>query len=564
MRPATGVPKALAAAAGTWLLGAAICTAAIPLSSQPVWTSSDPSYGTGGAFGDIDGDGRTDLATGNGNDMEWDRNKVYMNQGGALEAAASWTSADTGQFSHISLGDVDNDGDLDLAVSFLGLGAVVGPARIYLNGGDSLYREPWWTSSDTYNSFDCDFGDYDNDGDLDLAVAAGDAYYSTESPARVYENSGGSFGALPDWTSTDSIPGDAVRWCDIDRDGRLDLVYGQRNKISIFMNGPGGLGPAAVQTLTRGVGWVLRLSLADIDRDGYPDLAAASNGQMYDPNSFRIFRNAGGAFDTLACWTSGTANEYSSCVSFGDADGDGWPDLAVGGWWEPIEVYRNNGGTMETAAGWSWSDGSQVVESLVWGDVDNSHLTTAEDTASGDGAQKLWQLRRSPVQALLQVAVGGAPLPPSGYCYGLLGGWVSLKDAPPPGSGNVVFRYAHSSAPDLAMINWAGYNQLFGNTTPAGAAGQRPAAVAGRAGLSVHPNPCRTEATVLFESPVPGPVTIGIYDIAGRLVHRERLPAVACGRRTAVWRPGHSPAGTYLVRAENAGGAVAARLVLVK
>jgi hypothetical protein len=536
----------------------------IPLSSSPVWTSSDPSYGTGGAFGDVDGDGWLDLATGDGNDMAWDRNKVYRNQNGSLETAASWTSADTGQFSHVSLGDVDGDGDLDMAVSFLGLGSIIGPSRIYLNLGDTLGRQPWWTSADSYNSFDCDFGDYDNDGDLDLAVAAGDAYYGTKSPARVYENSGGSLGTMPAWTSADSTPGDAARWCDIDDDGRLDLVYGQRGRVSVFRNGAGGLEASASQVLTQGVGWVLRLSLDDIDGDGDPDLALASNGQIGDPNSFRIFRNNDGAFDTLACWTAGSTDDYSSCVSFGDADGDAWPDLAVGGWWEPVRVYRNDAGNLGASPEWTWSNGNQVVESLVWGDVDGSHVVEASDTVSGDGWRTLWRLARRPLHSFVRASVGGAALPDTDFCYGLLGGWVSLKQAPPPGSGNVILRYRYSKAPDLAMIDWAGSNRLFGNTTPSGVSGREPLTATPGPSLSVRPNPCRAWATVELEAGAPGPVSVSIFDVTGRMVHRHIRQAGGPGRQAFIWHPRGAAAGVYLVRAETTRGAQTARLVLVK
>ena len=85
-------------------------------------------------------------------------------------------------------GDWDSDGDLDLAVAVDGA-----PNRVYLNDGGTLFA--FWSSSEWDATNAVAWGDWDGDGDLDLAVG-------NAGPNRVYENTGGWL--LLAWTSNES------------------------------------------------------------------------------------------------------------------------------------------------------------------------------------------------------------------------------------------------------------------------------------------------------------------------------------------------------------------------
>lgn len=549
------------------LLGlAGLCLAQVPLPSSPDWTSSDNDFSTGGAFADINGDGRLDLCVSNGNDMANDRNAVYLNSGGALETVASWRSQDRGMFGHCYAGDVDNDGRPDLAVACLGPDSSASRlvARLYRNCGTVLDSAPVWRAADRHSSFDCCLGDFDLDGDLDLAISTGDAYRGERDAPVIYRNSGGSFDTLPCWTGAVDTAADAIRFCDIDNDGDLDLFLGQRRKVTMYRNNGGALD--SIPSWSARAGWVLRLAFGDYDRDGWPDLAVASNGQLGDENGVRVFRNLAGQLDTTACRFLLGNEDRTSCVAWGDVDGDGFPELAAGGWWEPLVVFENDSGTLGNSPAWTWYGGQLVCETVAWADVDNSHLDSRSDRFSGDGTRRLFSFSRTPVQFLDSVLVEGAAVPPAGWCWDPLGGWLSFAEPPPPGTENVTLHYRHSEQLDLCVTNWeqAPGNHLFLNNSPSAVTG--PPGPPRLARLDARPNPFTGTTTISLQPAGGGPERVAIHDAAGRLVRVLAVSRVPSAAGSVQWDgrddTGHHLApGAYFVTAV---GSRPARLVLTR
>ncbi|RLE32484.1 MAG: hypothetical protein DRJ61_09330, partial [Acidobacteria bacterium] len=106
-----------------------------------------------------------------------------------LLTTAAWTSAESDWARSVAWGDWDGDGDLDLAV-----GNEPQPNRVYENTGGALSSA--WISADSDSTFSVAWGDWDGDGDLDLAAG------NFAGPNRVYENTGGALSSA--WTSADS------------------------------------------------------------------------------------------------------------------------------------------------------------------------------------------------------------------------------------------------------------------------------------------------------------------------------------------------------------------------
>jgi hypothetical protein len=158
-------------------------------------------------------------------------NRVYANTGGDLTLA--WSSIELDDTFSVAWGDWDGDGDLDLAA-----GNSNAPNRVYENAGGDLTLA--WSSTLAEPTYSVSWGDFDGDGDLDLAVG------NFNEPNRVYANTSGSLS--PVWVSTHVQDTIAVAWGDFDGDGDLDLAEANwltdpaiRLHSNGFLNRPGGL-----------------------------------------------------------------------------------------------------------------------------------------------------------------------------------------------------------------------------------------------------------------------------------------------------------------------------------
>jgi len=181
-------------------------------------------------FADLDGDDDPDLYVGNFLDTSTEtptkqRNYLYFNQGNfrftelqrgdAVESLALTYGT--------SAADADNDGDLDLFVTNIGTGD---QNRLYLNDGDGNLHlhEAGFSTPISTPSKGHTWGDFDLDGDVDVAIASGtegtehvrNALYLNDGAANFVAVSGEEF-------VTNSHISAGIAWADIDSDGDLDL-----------------------------------------------------------------------------------------------------------------------------------------------------------------------------------------------------------------------------------------------------------------------------------------------------------------------------------------------------
>ena len=191
--------------------------------------------GTGGdgrscVFADFDGDGDPDLYVGNFVDTSTEppsrqRNFLYFNQGNfSFTEIQSGDAVESRALSYgTSAADADNDGDLDLFVTNIGKDD---QNQLYLNDGDGTFHlhEAGLSTPVSTPSKGHTWGDFDLDGDLDIAIANG-----TEGTEHIHNELYLNNGAADFTATTDgdfvahSFISAGIAWADIDKDGDLDL-----------------------------------------------------------------------------------------------------------------------------------------------------------------------------------------------------------------------------------------------------------------------------------------------------------------------------------------------------
>jgi hypothetical protein len=266
-------------------------------------------------------------------------------------------------------GDYDNDGDLDLAVS-LGTGEV----RLYRSDAGvltSVGPEVDLPQAGAYELRGLSWGDYDADGDIDLLGGA----TSRDRLTRVFRNDRGRFvDVAADIGLT--IPGRSARqtnWVDYDNDGDLDVYAADRAGDNRLFRNDGGTftrvfadgGPTDPRP-TVGACWL------DVDNDGDLDLYLANQSGATDA----MWRNDGTSFTDVAPALGMTGpkrrpDEGGVGCAVGDYDNDGDLDIFAPNYGHNL-LYRNNGNGTFTEVGEALGVGVENHGVAAdWGDIDN-------------------------------------------------------------------------------------------------------------------------------------------------------------------------------------------------
>jgi len=169
------------------------------------------------SFADYNNDGYTDILIAGFGTTEYVA-KIYKNNGDTTFTETGIVLPGTIKCSY-EWGDYDNDGDLDIFITGLdGSGNLI--SKLYKNNRDETFTE-------TPNFFtgawlgDAAWGDYDSDGDLDLLLSG--FTFTNDRIAQLYSNNGdGTFTKL-DSTGLVGVSHSSSIWADYDNDGDLDV-----------------------------------------------------------------------------------------------------------------------------------------------------------------------------------------------------------------------------------------------------------------------------------------------------------------------------------------------------
>ena len=280
------------------------------------------------------------------------------------------------QFGAAAWGDYDNDGKLDLLISGYtnspGYPTLAVPtSQVWRNLGDGMFTNinaalPGVGFSSVA------WGDFDNDGYLDILLAGRTISGYT---AGVWRNLGGGV-----FTNIQvALPGVAycsVGWGDYDNDGRLDILLtgytGSKYLTQVWRNLGSGVF-AKINTTMPGIGYGAA-AWGDFDGDGFLDilLTGATTNSPYFPVT-QIWRNVGNG--TFTNMPASLPSLFNSSAAWGDYDNDGWLDVLVAGAPTnspnaPIaQVWRNGGDSTFTNAVVGLS--GLEAGSVAWGDFDN-------------------------------------------------------------------------------------------------------------------------------------------------------------------------------------------------
>jgi hypothetical protein len=280
--------------------------------------------GSGAAFVDYDGDGDLDIYLPTGNRalpqprvVQEPRNRLFRQEsdGRFTDVTAASGLGDGGYGMGVALGDVDNDGWVDLYLTNFG------PDRLYRNRGDGTFEDVtraakievggWSTSAAVF--------DYDRDGHLDIYVAR---YVSFDPGKECFDSAG-----RPDYCGPREFP------------AQTDVL--------LHNNGDGTFSDASeaatIASIARaGLGVVCE----DLDDDGWPDVYVANDGypnQLWVNQGNGVFRDE--ALVLGVAYNLAGEAEAGMGVVAADLDNSGTSDLFMTHLAEETNtLYRNLGG----------------------------------------------------------------------------------------------------------------------------------------------------------------------------------------------------------------------------
>ena len=177
------------------------------------------------AWSDFDNDGDLDIIIA-GNSSAGPITKIYRNDNGIFNDINAGLPG-LGQ-SSVAWGDYDNDGFLDILLTgYTSLGPV---SRIYHNNGNSTFTEQSGINLTGVYNGSVAWGDYDNDGDLDILLTGQLDASANSLISKIYRNDSNDLFTEQTAISLVGVQYNSVAWGDYDNDGDLDILLTGRDK----------------------------------------------------------------------------------------------------------------------------------------------------------------------------------------------------------------------------------------------------------------------------------------------------------------------------------------------
>lgn len=310
---------------------------------------SDLPLVTAAALGDYDNDNDLDIFTGS---IYFNESKVRQNNNNDFTSTTDISLASLANGS-AAWGDYNNDGNLDLLITGHD-GRGNGYSKVYRNNANGSFTEIAASLAGVSNS-SAAWGDYDNDSDLDIILAG---WNGSSWITKIYRNDGG-FG-VSGWNFTDinfaSWPEtyNSAAWGDYDNDGDLDVLLTGPNVSTgstVYRND--GNDRFTDIRLSLPMLWDSSAAWGDYDNDGDLDILLTGWDLASRTTMSKIYSNNGdSSFTAISAPITGISK---GSAAWGDYDNDGDLDILLNGQLVPgdisgiAEIYQNNSQISNTA-----------------------------------------------------------------------------------------------------------------------------------------------------------------------------------------------------------------------
>jgi FG-GAP-like repeat/FG-GAP repeat len=308
--------------------------------------ASGGDFAAGLAVADVNGDHKPDLLVVNGSEGTIG---VLLNKGnGTFKPAVTYLAGGLNNAVAIAVGDVNGDGKPDLAVANYNSDSV----SVLLGNGNGTFQTAVPFATGAGNPQSVALGDVNGDGKLDLVVAncaIGDGacgeFGEPGSVDVILGNGDGTFQNPTAYNSGGEIAF-SVALADVNRDGKLDMIVADACAINSECTEPGGIavflgngdgtfqasvmygagGGDFYQLESLGPGYTSAVVVADVTGNGKADLVAVNGGIA--STAAVLLGNGNGTFQSWAIHNAGGYGGASPTVA--DLNGDGKLDLVSG------------------------------------------------------------------------------------------------------------------------------------------------------------------------------------------------------------------------------------------
>jgi hypothetical protein len=434
--------------------------------------------------------------------------------------------------SVLAITDVNHDGRADVVTDNFAAASI----SVLLGAGDGSFGSANQFAT-APNSFGFVAADMNADTHPDILTIG-----RVSGSGVVYVHLGTGTGTFP--THVQALAGvpylASISTGDVNADGKVDVVTGsQEGHFSVLLgNGSGSLALYRTYTLEFTTDFVRDLALADMNGDGKLDIVGSVSPYGTVWRLTMLLGNGDGTFGVPQNSYGSYGMDSGGGLEVADIDQDGDLDIVVSG--NYTEVFRNLGnGQLQNP-----------TTVLVGG---GAGLVVAD--FEGDGFLDLAITNDSRVILLFGDGTGAFPRKQAYGC-----GSMDLTSL-------AVARVDGNSVPDLVTSHRSGHVRVLLDTSsllgvPMKPTPRVPIALAGR------PNPTRSRVVLELDVPRRSPVTLRVYDLAGRLVRALADGTSEAGRHTVVWdltdrNERRVPAGLYLCVARDGVGEARSRVVVL-